>query len=339
MSTFLGRDTADVHFFYLELNCTSSGLTVLKVTVSDPAIPASLLSWYFTKKCATEKRGDLVVFINGEQATTHGKVEDRWKSPLVHITETVNVTMALRSGNQKVEHITVTSELNTVLRGMGAKGGFIDQPYTFLVSSSCEKDIAEGNVSVSIQIPPYNPIVLQWLFDCPLCDATNHSSHLPAIDIGTRLGLNDIISQGDLTVSWTAAPLSVREDEYSSSFFITGKEESGTGHITTNMRLMDPTLYCIKSGLYQKCILTYRCLNSGKADVTVTLPFPRMHQSLEFTYSKVCRKPKIIVREEVVTDGTGVTLCVVGVMVGVWLWACWKSQLAQGKPKLREIPI
>lgn len=339
MSTFLGRDTADVHFFYLEFNCSSAGATVLKVSVSDPVLPRSLLSWYFTKTCAMDRRKDLAVYLNGEEATYHGQVTERWKTPLVHVTETVNVTMALRMGNQKVEHIAVTSALNTVLRGMGAKGGLIDQPYTFFVSSSCEKDIAEGNVSVSISIPPYEPVVLQWLFDCPLCDANNHSSHLPAIDIGTRIGLNDIISQGDLTVSWAESPLLVPAEEYSSSFFVTGKEEAGAGHITTNMRLMDPALHCFKSGLYQKCVLTYRCWNSGEADVTVTLPFPRVHQSLEFTYHKVCSKPRILVREEVVTDGTGVTLCVVVTLAGVWLWACWKSRLSLGKPGRREIPI
>ena len=328
-----------MHFFYLELDCTSAGTTILKVSVSDPLLPKSLLSWYVTKMCSHGRRRDLRVYINGEEATSHGAVEERWKSPIVHTTETMNVTLTVRTGNQKVEPITVTSELNTVLRGMGAKGGFVEQPYTFLVSSSCEKDIAEGNVSVTIPIPPYDPLVLQWWFDCPLCDAANHSSHLPAIDIGTKIGRNDIISQGLLSALEPAPSLIVPESVYSSSFFITGNGEIGQAHLTTNMRLMDPTLHCMKSGIYQKCTVIFRCLNSGKADVTVTLPFPQLHQSLEFTYHKVCRKPKITVTEEVVTDSSGLMACVVITMVAVWLWACWKSRMGPGKLKIREMPI
>lgn len=327
-----------MHFFYIELKCLAEGDALVRVTMSDPAKPKNKLSWYFRKSCAQERRKDLVVYVNDEEVTSHGGVQDRWKAPIVYLAELVNVTMTVRNGNQKVDNISVVADIQSVIRGAGAKGGIIEKPYTFFVGSSCPVDIQEGKVAVTIHIPPYDALHLYWLYECPLCEATNHSAHPPSIDIGTMIGGNDIVAQGILTSNQPAV-LSVGTETYVSSFYVTGKDEMAQGYLTTNMRILDPSLHCTRSGQYHKCTLTYRCHNRGEAEVLVTLPFPKQHQTLEFTYQKTCRKPKIIVSEEVVTDSVAITVCAVVVMAAVWLCACWQSRLVPVKTHTRDIPI
>ena len=103
---------------------------------------------------------------------------------------------------------------------------------------------------------------------------------------------------------------------------------------------MEPVAQCEDQGSIQRCALHYRCISDGTAHLTITLPLLHLHQGVEFAYTKQCRKPKIAVTEEVVTDST---VYVLGVTIGLLaLWVCtyWQGGKSPLKStELTRVPI
>ena len=194
------------------------------------------MSWYLQKQCKDGERGDLRVFVDGELVSRLGKVVPSWRTFTNHLDQTSNITLTVRTGNQKVEAITVESGLQAQVRGMGAHGGVVAKPFTFFVTFSCEKEILSGNATVTISTPPHPPIVLSFIYECPICDAQNHSQHLPAVEVGSDLGLSDIVHNG-IAVEPYDTGMEVDSGTYLSTFYVNApdKVKIEALQITSNM--------------------------------------------------------------------------------------------------------
>lgn len=212
--------------FYLELDCLSPGVAVVEVTASSET--QKELRWFLQKKCGRGSRGDLTTTVNGLAASRNGKTLSRWTAPYVHFSGSVNVTLSVAQGNQRVRDVVVTSPVPTTLRGMGAKGGFIEAPYSFIVTSSCP---TTANVTVVVYIPPYSNIILRWMHECN--GTQSEAFDLPIINVGTKPQLSDIVHSGTTLAPYDKG-IEVNESTYTTHFFVSG-EVPGQVHLTADM--------------------------------------------------------------------------------------------------------
>mmetsp|Transcript_20007 Transcript_20007/g.37191 ORF Transcript_20007/g.37191 Transcript_20007/m.37191 type:complete len:359 (-) Transcript_20007:2587-3663(-) len=150
--------------FYLYFNCMRAGSSNISVEISEGFNRSKFM---FTKQCYRGGiRQDLEILANGEPVVQDGVVADGWLDGSKKLEGSVTFSLSISSGNQYIESVTVTSQLDVNARGPGAIGGYLtDQTLDVIL---LVKECRTEKVSLFLKMPPYDILRLTWTNDCEL---------------------------------------------------------------------------------------------------------------------------------------------------------------------------
>lgn len=201
--------------------------------------------------------------------------------------------MYIDTGTQLLREVKVNSDVDYTLRGSAASSLFlgpIEKTLDFLFAN-----VESGFIEVSLYIDPFDPISFKWTQVVPSDDSFTENS----LSIGTQYGVSNIISNGYLLSNYSQ--IMIPSEIYSTPFYISHKSPLMIGNpiITTSHEILQPEIiYDSKyiGNIPSMFKLNYRCINDGKAEVKITIPYRNTHS--EFSIIKVCKRPRIRIQKE-----------------------------------------
>mmetsp|Transcript_4497 Transcript_4497/g.13640 ORF Transcript_4497/g.13640 Transcript_4497/m.13640 type:complete len:340 (+) Transcript_4497:223-1242(+) len=227
-------------------------------------------------------------------------------------------------------------------RGYGAvEGSLLPEPIRFEVNYLCKK-AGEAAIELRLPIPPFNDVVKSWRKQCSTAAVSPPSSYsddvaaneqatstldnrLDSLDIGTKYGTDDVISNGTTSEAYSIAFSSgleandyhahVGKNDSTVDFWVHNPSTSTSTHVidrisitirnrnlllakvTSTMTLQSALSSAggkIEPGESSRLSVHFICKAAGQSAVLITLA-SLYHANVEFGFVKECKEPEVII--------------------------------------------
>lgn len=291
--------------FTLHFNCTARTREIIRITIHLKDFPP--ITYMMTKILGGSRR----YFDVGTEPENYNVVFDGIATPFWLIDDPLNGAVIDGKENRTNFYLTMSSStqnqsyaaprlffsnskdgvMNPVLSGPSMKGGKAyhggsEKDNYFSIDYNC-KHLGYSNVSVLIDVYPYDPIQYRWKKIC--------STERTGFHVGTLPGFDNVVSDGMATLPWGLDTHMHYEKESirETSFYITLDSpqkiqnitvESSLGcnpYIETNIKPGD-----IIDGYELYFVVIYKCSKLGSSTITVKIDLYGVFMPIAFRWTK-----------------------------------------------------